>query len=72
MTATSLGRVSGALAEQLAYLNSPAKIAGEIRHHERAIADGDTSPETRALLADWRRVKAAQARLVAAGAPGEG
>ena len=64
MSATSLGRVGGALAESLAYLNSPAAIDGEIRRLERAQAAGDRSEATRAQLADWRGVRAAQARLV--------
>jgi len=33
---SSLGRVGGAVAESLAYLNSPAAIEGEIRRLERA------------------------------------
>ena len=61
---TSLGRVGGAVAESLAYLNSPAAIDGEIRRLERAQAGGDRTEATRALLADWRAVQAAQARLV--------
>ena len=65
MSATSLGRVGGAVAESLAYLNSPAAIDGEIRRLECAQAGGDGTEATRALLADWRLVKAAQARLVA-------
>ncbi len=59
-----LGRVGGAVAESLAWLNSPAAIDGEIRRLERARADGDRTEATRALLADWRAVKEAQARLV--------
>lgn len=59
----NLGHVSGTLAEQLAYLNSPAAIDAEIRWHERAIAGGDTSAATRQLLADWRAVRRAQSRL---------
>ncbi len=61
---TSLGRVGGAVAESLAYLNSPAAIDGEIRRLERAQAGGDRTEATRVQLADWRAVKAAQARLV--------
>ncbi len=60
-----LGRVGGQLAESLAYLNSPAAIEGEIRRLERAQAAGDRSEATRVQLADWRGVRAAQARLVA-------
>jgi len=65
MSATSsLGRVGGVLAESLAWLNSPAAIAGEIGRLERAIAAGDRSEATRTQLADWRAVRAAQAWLV--------
>jgi len=64
MSATSLGRVGGALAESLAYLNSPAAIAGELRRLERAQAAGDRSEATRAQREDWRGVRAARARLV--------
>ena len=64
MSATSLGRVGGAVAESLAYLNSPAAIDGEIRRLERARADGDSTEATGALLVDWRAVRAAQRRLV--------
>ena len=35
-----LGRVAGSLAEQLAWLNSPAAIAGEIARLEEAIGAG--------------------------------
>ncbi len=63
-TPTSLGRVGGALAESLAWLNSPGAIAGEIRRLERAIAAGDRSEATRVQLADWRAVRVAQARVV--------
>lgn len=63
MSAT-LGRVGGQLAEQLAWLNSPATIAGELARLEAAQAAGDTSPETAAQIADWRAVRDAQARLV--------
>ncbi len=59
-----LGRVSGSLAEALAWLTSPAAIAGEISALERAQAQGDTSEATRVLLKDWRRVQKAQASLV--------
>jgi putative ubiquitin-RnfH superfamily antitoxin RatB of RatAB toxin-antitoxin module len=62
---TSLGRVGGAVAESLAYLNSPAAIDGEIRRLERAQAGGDRTEATRALLADWRAVREAQRRLLA-------
>lgn len=65
MTATHYGRVGGDLAEALAYLNSPARIDGEIRRLERAIGAGDTSEATATLLADWRAVKAAQRGLLA-------
>jgi len=61
---TSLGRVGGALAESLAYLNSPAAIEGEIRRLERAQAGGDRTEATGALLVDWRAVRAAQRRLL--------
>ncbi len=64
ITTTNLGRVGGEIATSLAYLNSPARIDAEIAHHERAIAGGDSSEVTRAQLADWRGVRAAQARLV--------
>jgi len=65
-SSNNLGKVGGALAEQLAYLSAPARIDGEILYHERAIAAGDRSEATRAQLADWRAVEAAQARLVGA------
>ncbi len=58
------GRVGGQLAESLAYLNSPAAIAGEIRRLERAQAAGDRSEATRVQLGDWRGVRAAQVRLL--------
>ena len=61
-----LGRVGGALAECLAWLNSPAAIEGEIRRLERAQADGDRSEATRVQLADWRGVQVAQAHVVGA------
>lgn len=61
---SALGRVTGALAEQLAYLNSPAAIQGEIGRLEAAIKAGDTTTETRTLLADWRAVQQAQRRIV--------
>lgn len=63
-TTTNLGRVGGELAEALAWLNSPARIAGEIARLEQARSGGDLSAETAQLLADWREVQAAQARLV--------
>ncbi len=59
-----LGRVSGSLCEALAWLNSPAAIAGEIAALERAQAQGDTSEATRVLLRDWRAVRQVQATLV--------
>jgi len=52
---TDLGRVSGTLCEALAWLNSPAAIAGEINTLERARAGGDNSEATRALLSDGGR-----------------
>lgn len=69
-TQPNLGRVGGQLAEALAWLNSPAAVAGEIARLERAQADGDNSEATRALLADWRAVRAAQRRLVTTGGEG--
>ena len=60
-----LGRVGGALAESLAWLNSPAKIAAEIAHLEAAVRAGDTSEATRAQLADWRAIRDCQRRLLA-------
>jgi hypothetical protein len=60
----ALGRVHGDLADSLAYLTSPARIDAEIAYYERAIAAGDRSPETAALLADWRAVREAQRRLL--------
>jgi hypothetical protein len=62
-----LGRVGGELAEALAWLNSPAMIAGEIARLEAAQAEGDRSETTRAQLADWRAVDRAQ-RLMLGGA----
>jgi hypothetical protein len=59
-----LGRVSGSLCEALAWLDSPAAIAGEIAALERAQAQGDTSEATRVLLRDWRAVRQVQATLV--------
>lgn len=59
-----LGHVSGSLCEALAWLNSPAAIAGEIAALERAQAAGDASAVTRVLLNDWRAVQRAQAALV--------
>ncbi len=65
MRATNdLGRVSGQLAEALAWLTSPAAIAGEIGALERAQAGGDDSEATRALLRDWRAIQRVQATLV--------
>lgn len=63
-SAPDLGRVSGSLAEALAWLNSPATIAGEIGALERLQAQGDTSEATRVLLRDWRAIQRAQATLV--------
>ena len=63
-TRPNLGRVGGSLAESLAWLNSPAAIAGEIRALEAAIREGDETEATRALLGDWRRVREAQRRLL--------
>ena len=60
-----LERVGGELAEALAWLNSPATIAGEIARLEEAQRQGDHSDATRALLADWRAVRKAQERLTA-------
>lgn len=59
-----LGHVSGTLCEALAWLNSPAAIASEISALERAMAQGDISEATRALLRDWRAVQRAQVTLV--------
>jgi hypothetical protein len=59
-----LGRVGGQLAEALAWLTSPAAIAGEIVALERLQAGGDTSEATRTLLRDWRAIQRAQATLV--------
>jgi len=59
-----LGRVSGSLCEALAWLNSPATIAGEISSLERAQASGDTTEPTRVLLRDWKAIQRAQATLV--------
>jgi len=61
---TDLGRVSGSLCEALAWLTSPAAIAGEISALEKAQATGDTTEATRVLLRDWRAVQRAQATLV--------
>lgn len=61
---TDLGRVSGSLCEALAWLTSPAAIAGEIVALERAQAAGDTSEATRVLLRDWKAIQRAQATLV--------
>lgn len=59
-----LGRASDTLAEALAWLNSPAAIAGEINALERAQAGGNGSEATRALLRDWRAIQRVQAILV--------
>jgi len=59
-----LGRVGGALAEALAWLNSPAAIAGEIAQLAAAQREGDRSEATGVQLADWRAVRRAQATLV--------
>jgi len=59
-----LGNLGAALCEALAYLHSPASIDHEIAHLLQAQARGDRSAETAAQLADWRAVRAAQARLV--------
>ena len=61
----NLGRVDRTLAESLAWLNSPAAIAGEIARLEVLEWQGDRSDATRALLADWRAVRRAQERLMA-------
>ena len=61
---TSLGKVSRDVAEAFAWLTSPSHIAGEIATHEAAIRQGDTSPETAALLSDWRTIQRAQRLLV--------
>ena len=58
------GRADTALCQALAWLTSPAAIAGEISALERARAGGDTSEATRALLRDWRAIQRAQATLV--------
>lgn len=63
-SAPDLGRVGDSLAEALAWLNSPAAIAGEISALERLQAQGDTSEATRVLLRDWRAIQRAQATLV--------
>ncbi len=59
-----LGRVGGELAEALAWLNSPATIAGEIARLETAQREGDRGEGTVVQLADWRAVRRAQAQLV--------
>ncbi len=64
-SAPDLGRVGDSLAEALAWLNSPATIAGEISGLERQQAAGDTSAATAVLLRDWRAIQKAQAGLVA-------
>ena len=64
MTVHNLGRVTGALAEAYAYVLSPARIDGELRRYEEAIAAGDTSPAAAQLLDDWTQIKSAQARIV--------
>lgn len=61
---TSLGKVSADVAEAFAYLMSPAAIDDEVRRLQAAVATGDTSPATAALLADWRTIKDAQRRLL--------
>ncbi len=60
----SLGRVGGQLAESLAWLNSPAKIAAEIAYLTQQIALGDTSEATKAQLADWRSIKEKKRELL--------
>jgi hypothetical protein len=62
----ALGRVSGALAEQFAYLNSPAAIAGEIARLESLVRGGEATHETHALLTDWRAIRKAQRKFLAA------
>jgi hypothetical protein len=59
-----LGRVGGEVAEALAWLNSPAMIAGEIAMLEAAQREGDRSEATGVQLADWRAVQRAQAKLI--------
>ena len=59
-----LGRVGGEVAEALAWLHSPAMIAGEIARLEEAQREGDRSAATGVQLADWRAVQRTQARLV--------
>ena len=59
-----LGRVGGELAEALAWLNSPATIAGEIARLETAQREGARCEATGVRLADWRAVQRAQAQLV--------
>jgi hypothetical protein len=59
-----LGRVGGEMAEALAWLHSPAMIAGEIARLETAQREGDRSEATGVQLADWRAVQRAQAKLV--------
>lgn len=61
---TDLGRVGGEVAEALAWLNSPATIAGEIARLEAAQRAGDRSGATGVQLADWRAVQRAQGKLV--------
>ena len=60
----NLGRVDRTLAESLAWLNSPAAIAGEIARLEAAQHDGDDTERTRAMLRDWRAVRQVQATIV--------
>lgn len=62
--APDLGHVAGTLCEALAWLNSPAAIAGEISALGRLQAQGDTSEATRVLLRDWRAIQRMQATLV--------
>ncbi len=64
---TSLGKVNRDVAEAFAYLMSPSAIDDEIRRLQEAIGQGDTSPATAALLADWETIKTTQTRLVGAG-----
>ena len=59
-----LGRVGGEVAEALAWLNSPAMIAGAIAMLEAAQREGDRSEATGVQLADWGAVQRAQAKLV--------
>ncbi len=65
MRTTHYGKVDDQLAESLAWLNSPAAIAGEIARLKCAIQEGDDTAETRVLLADWLAMREAQRRLFA-------